>query len=423
VAKAFREFQVFVKPAGAVCNMDCHYCYYLKKQHLYPAVESFCMTDDLLEKYIIQHIEASTNPTITFSWHGGEPTVLGLDYFRKIVELERKHQPAGRRILNGLQTNGILLEEEWCRFFSAEGFGVGLSLDGPAEMHDRYRVTRGQQPTHKQTMRAFELLQAHRIPCDILCVLHDQNVHRPTQVYRFFKEIGAQYVGFLPVVEPTRDAESGVSPHTVPARSFGTFLCTIFDEWMRYDVGRIMVQIFDEASRPAFGLEHSLCIFRETCGDIPVIEHNGDFFSCDHFVDAEHRLGNIRETPLAELLESPAQIAFGRAKRDALPRYCQACEVLSTCNGGCPKDRFIRTPDGEPGLNYLCAGFKYFFRHSRPHLMKLASQSQGGQRLERPAQASPAMHANAFAKTNRNAPCPCGSGRKYKRCCLVGRSS
>jgi uncharacterized protein len=411
VRSASREFQIFAKPAGSICNLDCHYCYYLEKRNLYPQVESFRMSDDVLEEYILQHIEASPSPAITFSWHGGEPIVLGLDYFRKIVALQRKHRPPGRRIINGIQTNGILLDEEWCRFLAAEGFGVGLSLDGPPEMHDQYRVTRGQEPSHKQTMRAFELLRRYRIPCDILCVLHDQNVRRPLEVYRFFREIGGQYLGFLPVVTPMPGAEGGVSPYTVPAEAFGTFLCTVFDEWMRRDTGRIVVQIFEEASRPVRGLEHSLCIFRETCGDIPVIEHNGDFFCCDHFVDPEHRLGNIRETPLVELLESPAQLAFGRAKRDALPGYCRACEVRAMCNGGCPKDRFIRTPDGETGLNYLCEGFKSFFRYSRRFLMRLASRQQA----QRAAQAT---YVRAIPQTGRNDPCPCGSGRKYKKCCL-----
>ncbi|MBI4455283.1 MAG: anaerobic sulfatase maturase [Acidobacteria bacterium] len=418
MVSASREFQVFAKPAGPICNLDCRYCYYLKKQNLYPKVASFRMPDSLLEEYIVQHIKASQGPAITFSWHGGEPTVLGLDYFRRIVALQRKHQPPGRRILNGVQTNGILLDEEWCRFFSVEGFGVGLSLDGPAEMHDRYRVTKGQEPTHKQTMRAFELLQRYKIPCDILCVVHDQNVRYPTQVYRFFKEIGGQYLGFLPLVEPMEDAEGGVSPRTAPAEVFGTFLCAIFDDWIRQDTNRLVVQIFEEASRPARGLEHSLCIFRETCGEIPVIEHNGDFFSCDHFVDAKHRLGNIRETPLVELLESPAQKAFGQAKRDTLPRYCQACEVRAMCNGGCPKDRFIQAPDGEEGLNYLCPGLKRFFSYSRPCLLKLASRSQAKLPPERVMRPAEATHVKRLAKTSRNDPCPCGSGRKYKKCCL-----
>jgi uncharacterized protein len=331
--KASREFQVFAKPGGSVCNLDCHYCYYLKTEHLYSKGESFHMPESLLEEYIIQHIDASSGSVINFSWHGGEPTLLGLDYFYKIVELQRKHHPPGQRITNGIQTNGTLLDEDWCRFLAAEGFSVGLSLDGPQEMHDRYRVTKGQKPTHKKAMHGYELLRQHRIPCDILCVVHAQNVQYPTRVYRFFKQIQAQYIEFLPLVEPQPEQEGGVSNRTVPAEALGNFLCTIFDEWMRQDIERIKVQIFEEAARTAFGQEHSLCIFRKTCGDVPVVEHNGDFFSCDHFVNTEHRLGNIEEAPLVDFLESPAQRAFGQAKWDTLPRYCQACEVLNMCHG------------------------------------------------------------------------------------------
>lgn len=418
VTKASREFQVFAKPAGAACNLDCRYCYYLKKQDLYPQGESSRMPDDLLEQYIVRHIEASPGPSVTFSWHGGEPTILGLEYFRTIVALQRKHQPPGWRIGNGMQTNGILLDEEWCRFLSAKGFSVGLSLDGPEDMHDRYRVTKGRKPSHRRAMRAFKLLRRYRIPCDILCVVHDQNVQHPTRLYRYFKEIGGRHLGFLPVVEPVDGAGGGVSPCTVPADAFGAFLCTIFDEWVRNDVGRLAVQLFEEAARPARGLEHSLCVFRETCGEIPVVERNGDFFSCDHFVDAQHRVGNIRETPLANLLDSPAQRAFGQAKLDTLPRYCQTCPVLAMCNGGCPKDRFIRAPDGEEGLNYLCAGYKRFFTHSQPYMLMLASSLRVNQSPERLMQLVKFTDAEAFPDAGRNDPCPCGSGRKYKKCCL-----
>jgi uncharacterized protein len=418
LAKAACEFQVFAKPIGAICNLDCRYCYYLEKEQLYPQPESFRMADDLLEEYIVQHIESFPGPAIGFSWHGGEPTVLGLEFFRKVVALQHKHRPAGRRITNGIQTNGVILDEEWCRFLAAEGFGVGLSLDGPQELHDRYRVTRGHKPTHKQALRGYKLLRRHRVPCDVLCVVNDFNVQYPTQVYRFFKEIGAEYLGFLPVVAAAPDARSGVSPFTTPAEAFGSFLCTIFDEWVREDIGRIRVQIFEEAARPAQGREHALCIFRETCGDIPVLEHNGDLFSCDHFVDAQHRLGNIRETPLTGLIEGPAQKAFGRAKRDALPRYCREGEGLPMCNGGCPKDRIIQAPDGEGGLNYLCAGFKKFFAHSLPVLVRLASLGPD-LRAGKPGAAGMQPVAAREARTvGRNDPCPCGSGRKYKRCCL-----
>jgi uncharacterized protein len=374
MVKASREFQVFAKPFGSICNLDCHCCYYLKKEHLCRKGESFRMPDEILEEYIVQHIDASPETVIRFSWHGGEPTVLGLDYFRKIVALQRKHKPPNRRIVNGIQTNGTLLDEDWCRFLAAEGFAVGLSLDGPREMHDRYRVTKDQEPTHEQTMRGYELLQKHRVYTDILCVVNAHNVKFPLQVYRFFKQIVAQYITFLPMVEPQPDVKGGVSHISVPAEAWGTFLCTIFDEWRDQDIGQVKVQIFEEAVRTAFNQEHSLCIFRSICGDIPVIEHNGDFYSCDHFVDVEHCLGNIKETPLVELLESPAQRAFGKSKLETLPRYCQECGVRAMCNGECPKNRFLETPDGEPGLNYLCAGYKRFFTHCQPFVSEVAAQ-------------------------------------------------
>jgi len=416
LAKASREFQVFVKPAGSLCNLECHYCYYLKKQHLYPKGEVFRMPDELLEEYIVQHIDACPVPTINFSWHGGEPLLLGLDYFRKIAALQRKHKPSHQRITNGIQTNGLLLDEDWCRFLAAEGFAVGLSLDGPEELHDRYRVTRGQNSTHAQVMRGYGLLRQHRVPVDILCVVHAENVRHPAEVYRFFKQISAQYLGFLPLVERELDQEAGVSLRTVPAEAWGRFLCTIFDEWKREDIERIKVQIFEEAARTAFGQEQALCIFRKTCGEIPVVEHNGDFFSCDHFVDPDHRLGNIRETRLVDLLEGPAQRAFGKAKQDTLPRTCQTCKVLNMCNGGCPKDRFLRTPDGEAGLNYLCAGYKQFFTHCRSFVAELSAlwrrQSAGS-----PIPPVQTKSAQANSKTGRNDPCPCGSGKKYKKCC------
>jgi uncharacterized protein len=266
-------------------------------------------------------------------------------------------------------------------------------------------------------MHGYKLLQQHRIYCDILCVVNAHNVRHPTQVYRFFKKINAQYVTFLPLVEPHPDVEGGVSSRTMPAEAWGSFLCAIFDEWISHDIGRVKVQIFEEASRTAFNQDHSLCIFRPTCGDIPVIEHNGDFFSCDHFVDTEHNLGNIQETPLVELLESPEQRAFGQAKLETLPRCCRACDVLAMCNGGCPKNRFLRTPDGEAGLNYLCAGYKRFFSHCRPFITDVAAVwSQQSSELQMPV--AQAANARSRPKTGRNDPCPCGSGLKYKKCCL-----
>ena len=333
MVKASREFQVFAKPAGAICNLDCRYCYYLKKKDLYPKGESFRMPDSILEEYIIQHIAAFPGSVINFSWHGGEPSILGLDYFRKIVALQRKHQPRNQRITNGIQTNGTLLDEDWCHFLASEGFAVGLSLDGPREMHDRYRVTKGQKPTHMEAMRGYGLLRQHHVPCDILCVVHAENVQHPTEVYRFFKQIEAPFIGFLPLVEAQQDGEGGVSQRTPPAEALGNFLCTIFDEWRNQDIGRVKVQIFEEAARTAFGQDRALCIFRQTCGDVPVVEHNGDFFSCDHFVDTEHRLGNIREIPLADLIDSPGQRAFGQAKWDTLPRVGDGRSGRKTIGG------------------------------------------------------------------------------------------
>jgi uncharacterized protein len=417
MVKASREFQVFVKPIGSICNLDCHYCYYLNKKDLYPKGESFRMSDDVLEEYIVQHIDAYPEKVIRFSWHGGEPTILGLDYFRKIVALQRKHQPSKRSVVNGIQTNGILLDDDWCRFLAEEGFAVGLSLDGPQEMHDRYRLTKDKKPTHEQTMQGYKLLQKHRVYTDILCVVNAHNVQHPTEVYRFFKQIKAPYVTFLPMVEPQADAKGGVSHITVPADDWGVFLCTIFDEWRDQDIGQIKVQIFEEAARTAFNQEHSVCIFRPTCGDIPVVEHNGDFYSCDHFVDAEHCLGNIKEIPLVELLESSTQRAFGKAKLENLPRYCQECEVRGMCNGECPKNRFLQTPDGEAGLNYLCAGYKRFFTHCQPFVSAVAAKWDQ-QNLEQQMAPERATDARKSSKPGRNDPCPCGSGLKYKKCCL-----
>ena len=417
-ARASREFQIFAKPAGSLCNLDCRYCYYLPKASLYPGAGSFRMADDLLESFIVQQIEIAPEAELTFSWHGGEPTLLGLDYFRRIVELQRRHKPEGLRIINSIQTNGVLLTEDWCRFLAAERFAVGLSMDGPPALHDVYRRTRDDKATHRQVLQGYRLLRRHKIPVDILCVVHARNVDHPLAVYRFFKEIKARYLSFIPLVEPDPAAPGGVSGRTVPAEAFGSFLCAIFDEWVRQDIGRIIVQAFEEAARPAYGLGHSLCVFRPTCGDIPVVEHNGDFYQCDHFVTPEHCLGNIAETPLLELLESPAQKAFGRAKAETLTRRCQECDVLEMCHGGCPKDRIARTPEGEPGLNYLCAGYHRFFTHCRPCTQRMAALRREGQPPERLMEELRVASVRTAPAAGRNDPCPCGSGRKYKKCCL-----
>jgi uncharacterized protein len=373
----YREFQVFVKPVGPSCNLDCSYCYYLQKEQLYPAARSFRMSNDLLEAYIKQHIQASTEPIIFFSWHGGEPTLAGLDFFREVVRLQKALKPAGCKIMNGLQTNGTLLDDRWCSFFAEEGFIIGISLDGPREFHDHYRVTKDHKPTFERVINGYKLLRKHCILTEILCVVNAANVQHPLQVYRFFKDIKAEFITFLPLVEYRKDEMNSVSQQSVPAKAFGIFLSSVFDEWMEQDIGHIKIQIFEESVRTAFHQDHTLCIFKKTCGGVPVVEHNGDFFSCDHFVDDAHCLGNIKEKPLTELLDSPVQKAFGQKKLDRLPRYCLSCEVRDMCNGECPRNRFIKTPDGEDGLNYLCEGYRYFFNHCLPFVQAVADQWKG----------------------------------------------
>jgi uncharacterized protein len=361
-----REFQIFVKPVGPVCNLRCSYCYYLNKKSLFPGTNPILMQDSILEKYVIQHIEASTYDIINFSWHGGEPLLAGIDFFRKVVRLQNKYKPAGVKIINGIQTNGTLLNEEWCHFLAKEGFHVGLSIDGPDDLHNNNRHSPDGGNTFDQVINGYRLLQKNGIVPEILCVVNAGNVKFPLIVYRFFRQLGAGYITFLPLVEREPGTANGVSRNSVNAGDFGLFLSEIFDEWVENDIGSLKVQIFEEACRTAFNQDHTLCIFRENCGGVPVVEHTGDFYSCDHYVDSGYLLGNIRDYSLSHLLDSERQKAFGQVKSLSLPRYCVNCEARSMCNGECPKNRFIYTPDGEEGLNYLCTGYKYFFNHCRP---------------------------------------------------------
>jgi uncharacterized protein len=372
-----REFQIFVKPVGPACNLDCAYCYYLDKAVLFGEDKVYHLSDEMLEIYTRQHIEASTEPAITFSWHGGEPLRAGLNFYRKAVALQKKYNHSGRKIVNGIQTNGTLINEEWCRFLAGEQFMVGVSIDGPEELHDIYRLTKDGKSTFKQVIRGYDQLVIHGIDPEILCVVNAENVNFPMEVYRFFRQLGTPFITFIPLVEKQMTNPVTVSLKSVPAEAFGHFLCTIFDEWVRSDIGRVKVQLFEEATRTAFKQPHTLCIFKPVCGGVPVVEHNGDFFSCDHFVTPEHYLGNIREIALADLLDSDRQKAFGQAKLITLPKYCLECEVRDMCNGECPKNRFINTPDGEPGLNYLCAGYRQFFNHCRPFVEAVARTWSG----------------------------------------------
>ncbi len=365
-----RVFQIFVKPVGASCNLRCSYCYYLAKKNLYPE-SSLIMNDQLLEKYIIQHIKASTDATIMFSWHGGEPTLAGIDFFRKAIALQKKHIPEGKNIINGIQTNGVLLNDEWCRFFSDEKFLVGISIDGPEEIHNMNRRNIDGIGSFSQTMRGYELLIKHEITTEILCVLNSGNVRYPHKIYNFFRDLCVRYITFLPLVEQQHGSTTAATDESVNAIDYAHFLCDVFDVWVANDIGKISIQIFEELAITAFKREHTLCIFKVNCGGVPVIEHNGDFFSCDHYVDHQHLIGNINEGTIAEFLDCKRQQDFGKAKSLSLPVYCLKCEVRDMCNGECPKNRFILTPDGEPGLNYLCEGYKLFFNHCRPFVEAL----------------------------------------------------
>jgi uncharacterized protein len=331
------------------------------------------MADYILEKLIIQHIDATTDKLINFSWHGGEPLLAGIDFYRKVLNLQRKHQPAGSKILNGIQTNGTLLDDEWCSFLANEGFIAGISIDGPGGFHNKYRRTRENDDSLSQVIRGYELLQKYGVLPEILCVVNADNVKHPIIIYNFFKQLGSEYITFLPLVEPKPDSPTGAGRCSVPADEFGFFLSAIFDEWVEHDIGTLKIQVFEEAIRIAFNQEHTLCIFKADCGGVPVVEHTGDFFSCDHYVDSDHLLGNIRDNSLSSFLDSKGQKAFGRAKSLTLPRYCIECEVRPMCNGECPKNRFITTPDGEAGLNYLCSGYKYFFNHCRPFVEAISA--------------------------------------------------
>ena len=360
-------FHLLAKPAGAVCNLGCKYCFFLSKENLYTG-SSFRMTDDLLEEYIRQYLQSQHVPEATISWQGGEPTLMGLDFFRRSVEYAEKYKKPGMTIHYTIQTNGTLLDDEWCKFFLENNFLVGLSLDGPRDLHDAYRIDKGGNPTFDRVMRGLRLMQEHAVQFNILSCVHAANADHPLDVYRFFRdEAGAEFIQFIAIVE--RDNETGfqegnkVMDRSVSAEQYGSFLVTIFDEWVRRDVGRIFVQLFDVSLAAWVGEPPGLCILSPTCGTALALEHNGDLYSCDHFVEPWYLLGNIKEQSMIDLVASEKQRRFGLDKLNTLPLYCQKCSVRFACHGGCPKNRFIETPDGEPGLNYLCTGYKAFFEH------------------------------------------------------------
>ena len=377
--KQQKPFHVMTKPIGAICNLDCEYCYYLEKEELYPETKSFRMEDSTLENYIRQYIETqSTLSEITFAWQGGEPTLMGIDFFRKAVELQDKYRRSGMTIRNSLQTNATIINDEWAIFFKENNFLIGISIDGPPKLHDHYRFDKKGDPSSADVLRGLRLFQKHEVDYNILCVVNNYNGDYPVQIYNYFKDLGAQFMQFIPIVEHFGDG-SEVSPRSINPKQYGHFLCAVFDEWVKEDIGKIFIQIFDVSLEAWLGFKPSLCIFNETCGDAMAMEHNGDVYACDHYVTPEYLVGNIGETPIADIINLPFQRKFGEDKKDTLPPYCLDCEVRFVCNGGCPKNRFIDTPNGDPGLNYLCEGYKMFFNHIDAPMKLMAVALENGQ--------------------------------------------
>lgn len=426
------------KPAGPACNLDCTYCFYTEKTALFPKRSPFRMSESVLEEFIRQYIETASLPELAFAWQGGEPTILGVDYFREIVRLQKKYA-GGKTITNAIQTNGVLLDDEWARFLSEYRFLVGISIDGPQRLHDAFRRDAAGNPSFGRVMKGLETLKRHNVEFNTLTVVNLKNVRHPLEVYGFLKDIGSRFHQYIPLVEREPDSrarelglslaapsdpgkeeqqEVSVTEWSVRPESYGRFLIAVFDEWVRHDVGSIFVQQFDNALSAWFQGEGSLCVYRETCGDAMVIEHDGTVYSCDHFVYPEYALGNILEQDLAILARSGKQRAFGEKKRDALPSSCRECEFLFACHGGCPKHRFTKTPDGEPYLNYLCEGYRLFFRHAAPYMETMCSLLENRRppshimEMLKERESSPAPKR----KIGRNDPCPCGSGKKYKHC-------
>lgn len=416
-------FHVMIKPTGAACNLSCDYCFYIDKKSLYPD-GTFRMGDEVLESCIRQLIEAHRVQRVTLSWQGGEPTLMGLDFYKRAIALQNKYRKPGMTFENTLQTNGVLLDDAWCAFLKENDFLVGLSLDGPGELHDIYRKDKIGRGTFEKVMAGLRLLHNYQIDHNILCTVNRSNAFHPLEIYRFFKDsIRVQYIQFIPVVEKAQASglqdSSGVTEQSVLPGEWGEFLNKIFDEWVRRDVGQTFVLNFDGTLAGWLGRAGTFCIFGRTCGLGLALEHNGDLYSCDHFVDPEHKLGNILETPLIDMVASEPQRSFGQDKWDRLPAYCHQCDFLYICNGECPKNRFCIAPDGKPGLNYLCSGYRAFFKHTEPQMKIMASLL----RSDRPAAdimpilaGEERARLKALSQAGRNEICPCGSGLKFKKC-------
>jgi uncharacterized protein len=387
-----KPMYVMLKPVGSKCNLDCDYCYYLEKENLYEK-KNPVMSEDLLERFIKQYIESQTMPEIMFTWHGGETLMRPLSFYKRAIELQKQYG-RGRHIENSIQTNGTLLNDEWCKFFKENNFLVGISIDGPKEFHDEYRRDKMGRPSFHRVMRGIELLKKHEVEFNCLAVVNDYNVDYPLEFYNFFKEIGCQYIQFTPIVERIRKDntisllklatarqradEVDLAPYTVPADKWGNFLCAVFDEWVKEDIGKIFIQIFDSTLANWVGEQPGVCTMAKTCGHAGAMEFNGDVYSCDHFVFPEYRLGNINSKSLTSMMYSDEQLKFGNDKFDSLPQQCRECDFLFACYGECPKNRFIKDKYGNDGLNYLCQGYYQFFSHVAPYMdfMKKELQAQ-----------------------------------------------
>lgn len=433
-----RSFHVLAKPSGAICNLDCTYCFFLSKELLYPG-DRFRMADDLLRTYIRQLLESHRGGDVVIAFQGGEPTLMGVDFFERAVAYARELARPDQTLQFTLQTNAVLINDKWASFLRRHDFLVGVSIDGPREMHDAYRVDKQGRGTFDRVMAGLEHLQSHGVDVNVLCTVNAANQDHPLEVYRFFRdELRLNFMQFIPIVErATSDTltianrgwgdgnrsrplyvnhGSSVTDRSVGSAQWGEFLSTIFREWVRRDVGDVFVTHFEAALASWLGVPPAMCIFQETCGTALALEHNGDLYSCDHYVEPDFKLGNIRETHMVDLVASPQQVAFGRAKRDSLPRQCRECDVRFACQGECPRNRFLATEDGEPGLNYLCAGYLRYFHDIDREMSMMASLLRAGRDAPDIMDVLEADERERFRGVGRNDPCPCGSSQNFKMC-------
>jgi uncharacterized protein len=414
-ASGIDPFVVMAKPVGPACNLECSYCYYLEAATLFPTRDGFRMSDEILEYYIRQYMSASPGPEVLFVWHGGEPTLAGPDFYRHIIELQKKYLPDGKSFRNNLQTNGILLDDEWCSFLADNHFDVGLSIDGTQWVHDTFRRDHHGNGTYDIVAESIRRLQSHGVQPDLLCTVTSVSATEPLSVYRALRDFDTGWIQFIPIVRCVPDGE--MAPESVSPEAYGHFLCAVFNEWIHHDLDRLNVQLFAEMSLVWSGGSPGVCWMAPTCGRVLIVEHDGGIYSCDHFVNREHYIGNLVSSPLSELVDSDVQRRFGDNKKKLLPQRCRSCSWLEVCNGGCPKDRFGVSEDGESGLNYLCDGLRRFYSYAEKPLKQVIRQRRAGKRPEVIMAELREESRKRWKGIGRNDPCPCGSGLKAKNCC------